>query len=115
MNSGVTGGGGGRGQGTECSPSETFHFGNFWLLIGNKKKAREKGKKVENVEENEEKWRREVGIKIRKMEKNEKRKEENAKYRRKRIKKAVFFSFLFLLFTFRKRLKLFWGLPKWKF
>ena len=31
------------------------------------------------------------------------------------VKKPEDFFFFFVLFTFRKPLKLFWGLPKWKF
>ena len=38
-------------------PSRDFPPGNFWRLIG-KNEAKKKGKKMENVEENEEKWKK---------------------------------------------------------
>ena len=49
------------------------------------------------------------------MKKMIKKKEENEKCKGKRLTKAEDFYFFVLLFTFRKPLKLFRGLPKWKF
>ena len=56
-----------------------------------------------NVQENEEKWKNQ-GWKLGKNEKKIKRREENEKCKVKNE-----------LFTFRKTVKLFQGLPKWTF
>ena len=61
--SGVTGG----GQGGRVPPPRDFPTGNFWQLIG-KNEARKEGKKMGNVQENEEKWKKE-GWKLGKIEK----------------------------------------------
>ena len=51
--SGVTRGGVGGGGGKECP--QDFRPGNLWRLFG-KNEGRKKGKKMENVKGNEEKW-----------------------------------------------------------
>ena len=45
------------GMGEQSTPPRDFPAGNFWRLIG-QNEARKKGKKVGNVEENEEKWKK---------------------------------------------------------
>ena len=46
-------------------PPRDFPLGNFWQLIG-KTEVRKEGKKMGNVKENEEKWKKE-GLKLGKI------------------------------------------------
>ena len=84
---------GNRGEGGQ-SASQRPSTGNFWQLIG-KTRQEKKGKKNG------------------KMWKNEKRRIKLKNLREKDTEKAE--NFFFPLFTFRKPLKLFLGLRKWKF
>ena len=55
------------GGGGSLSAPQRLSTGKFWRLIG-KNEARKAMKKMENIEENEEKWKREGG-KVGKMKK----------------------------------------------
>ena len=86
-----------------------FPPGNFCRLIG-KNEAGEKKQEVENIEDNEENGNGKEENKE-KRKQNKKMKEENEKCKGKRTENS-WGPFFFLLFTFRKPLKLFFGSTK---